>query len=87
MKTTEKEKKKSFLWITQPYQSKYRDLHLKEGMAYEKDMKNELYFPNTPEGREEAIKMLRSIKQAIYECNKSSAFPRPWITEAWKNKL
>lgn len=80
--------KQRWIWITQSYQSKYRNIHIKVGDAYEKDMENELYFPNTPEGMKNAENLLKEMKKCIYEFyKKCPSFKPKWLNEQWASEL
>ena len=74
-------------WVTLTYQAHFDELKIKSGQVSEDDTKTGLYYPKTEEGKKAAERMVRVIKQAIFDYNKTQTGDnhQKWITEEWLN--
>jgi len=76
--------KHDYIWLTIPNCSHVEEIKFESGSTFEKGLRNEIWFEDTPENRAKVGNYLNAIKKAIYYSYPDENKPE-WLTMDWVN--
>lgn len=76
--------KHDYIWLTIPNCSHLDEIRFKLDKASETNLKNEIWFEDTPENRTKVEIYLKKIKMSIYSSYPDKDKPK-WLTMDWVN--